>query len=721
MNGIALTLVGLLALAPADKAPRSGPLDPVGRVHIPIGLADSVDSLKTFVEAEGGFSPGFATYGIACWVLDGEAGTLHAATNGRPVEHGLGGVGRLIPWSKWSADGVEVWSEACQADWSLAGGTGQLVGSRARLTNRGSRTRRLALFVAIRPLGPAGGPIRRLEVAAEGRALLVDGHVALVSEAMPTASGLEPRDTVADAVRAGKLSDARSVTSADGNCSGVLRFDLTLVPGESHNYAFACPVLAGRRAVGHRWDGTNPQAQLDDATPNPASGGVLQPDPDAEEVRAIKVDALFRRAGTYWDDLAGRVTLRLPDRRWAEAFAAIAGHVALAMNEGAPDVAVVNYNVFNRDGIYATSVLQKSGRPDLAERAIEHLLAHPFSGRVEPEADNPGQVLWILGEHWRFTRDRAWLDRVAPAVDRLVALVRYYRTEPGPHWVARSGLGFGPGLPADARLELKPGACDGHHPEYTEAFDVAGLRAAAMLARASGDEGRAKERESLAGTLQGAYDVRFRGRLAAGYGSYCVLWPCRLYPADRGPAHEAFRGVGARPSESWRYFPLATAHQGLLAGRREAGAGTISLHLDHPQMKGWYALDEGGASGAGGWRHARTTWDGSTAMPHGWAVAEFHLLLRDCLAREDGDRLVLLAGIPPAWFTHPEGFGVAGLPTYFGDLAFEYEPGRGGGGTLTLGGKAAPPGGFVLRLADGRDVAIPPGQGEVPIVVPARP
>ena len=84
------------------------------------------------------------------------------------------------------------------------------------------------------------------------------------------------------------------------------------------------------------------------------------------------------------------------------------------MNEGAPDVAVVNYNVFNRDGVYVANILQKAGRADLAAEAIDYFLAHPFNGRSYPEADNPGQILWILGEHWRFARDRTWLTARLP-------------------------------------------------------------------------------------------------------------------------------------------------------------------------------------------------------------------------------------------------------------------------------------------------------------------
>jgi len=176
---------------------------------------------------------------------------------------------------------------------------------------------------------------------------------------------------------------------------------------------------------------------------------------------------------------------------------------------------------------------------------------------------------------------------------------------------------------------------------------------------------------------------------------------------------DQFRGIGAQKPGGWRYFPLATAHQGLLAGNREAGYRTIAAHLDHEQMRGWYAFDEGGGSGPGGWGHLRTTWNGSVAMPHGWAIAEMWLLLRDCLAFEDGDRLVLLAGVDPAWFRDEKGIAVEGLPTHFGPCSFTYTA-KGNTGTLKLTGEAKPPGGFMLRAPDG-DKRLPPGTNEVTI------
>lgn len=713
--------------ATASASLGSSPLNANGERHLPIGIPNTVDALKTFVEAEGCFSPGFGTYGVYFWVFDHETRRLTAPTmDDVPCEHGLGEGALLIPWSAWLAGDILVRTEVCQTIELSPAGPVHVVSARVRLACKGSSEERVSLYAALRPLGPAGGDVRHL--AAEPDALLAEGHPALVALEMPDAAGVCPTDTIGEHAFAGTLPSAQGAESAAGDCSGALRFDITLRPGEIRVLRFVCPVLPGRRAAGHRWDGTSEWAQYDLTPPDPPDEGVLQPDPGLAWCRSLEADALFARAEGYWQEFLGPAGVTVPDPRWGECLRAITAHVALAMNEGAPDVAVVNYNVFNRDGVYTANILQKAGRFDLAAAAIDYFLAHPFNGRAFPEADNPGQILWIAGEHWRFTRDPRWLERIYPSVRRLAALIRYYRTTPGPHWVSLTSLDFGDALSEAERRELLPGRCDGTHPEYTEAFDVAGLRAAADLARALGAEEDAVEWQALAESLLDAYGRRFGNDLAEGYGSYCVLWPCRLYPLDRGAGHERFRGVGAQEPAGWRYFPLATAHQGLLAGNRAAGHETVQRHLAHPQMRGWYAFDEGGPSGVGGWNHARTTWprgEESVAMPHGWAIAEMYLLLRDCLLFEDGGRLVLLSGIPPEWFTHPEGIAVRHLPTHFGACSLEYRP-TPDGAVLTLSRDAAPPDGFVLRLppdlmatvtADdapvapqpGGDVLLPPG------------
>jgi hypothetical protein len=465
-------------------------------------------------------------------------------------------------------------------------------------------------------------------------------------------------------------------------------------------------VLPGRNAARHHWVDRKQNAMVDAAELNPASGGIPQPDPGMGYYRALNTEKLFAEARAFWTGLLGGIDVRMPDPRWGESLRAILGHALMCLNEGAPDVAVVNYNVFNRDGMYIANMMQKAGLARYSEQVIDYFMAHPFNGRAYPEADNPGQILWAMHQHWLLTRDRTWLRGTYLAGRQIASMIRYYRTAPRPHWVAMDSLEFGDRLSPSRRRELEPGKCDGFHPEYTEAFDIAGVRGAADLAGATGETAEAAAWRSLSDTLSSAYDAGFGNRLPSQYGSYSVLWPCRLYPLDSGRGYEQFRGVGAQQPKSWRYFPLATAHQGLLAGNRDAAHGTLHIHLAHEQMQGWYAFDEGGGSGSGAWYRTRTKWthsktepgqNRSVAMPHSWTVAEFWLLMRDSIVFEQDRRLVLLAGVPPGWFRDPQGMHVTRLATYFGPLDLDYTP-EPGGATLKLGRNATPPGGFLLRL-----------------------
>ena len=690
----------------AEGGTERNELDPRGKVHIPIGIANSPDTLKTFVEAEGNFSPGVGSYGVYFWIFDKTAGRLVAPTmDGLNCEHGFADGRYLIPWTKWSAGDITIKTQVCQVKQRYSEQEIFVVGARVTLNNMGDETRDIGLYAALRPLGPAGFDVKELEVGRESDALLVEGHAAIVATEKPSTAGVLSTDTIGELALVGRMADQKQANSQAGDCSGALYYDLRLSPGDNKTLGFVCPVLPGRRAVGHLWDGASEWAQFDLAQLNPSSGGALQPNPGLEHYRGINVSSLFAEAKEYWKQLTERINLDLPDARWEGALAAIIAHAAMEMNEGAPDVAVVNYNVFNRDGMYVANIFQKSGNIHLAVEAINYFTKHPFNGRSYPEADNPGQILWAMGQQWQFTQDKEWARHIYPSARKIAEMIEYYRTTSGPHWVQMDSLDFGPALPEETRRELKPGRCDGNHPEYTEAFDIAGLYGAAILADAVGESAEAAGWRTLAERLLETYDKKFGDNLRNQYGSYSVLWPCRLYPPDSGRAHEQFREIGGQEPGGWRYFALAKAHQGLLAGNRQAGYATLQRHLEHEQMKGWYAFDEGGKSGSGGWGRLRTTWNGNVAMPHGWAIAELWLLMRDCLAFENDRHLILLSGVPPVWFTHKDGIRIESLPTYFGKLNLLWKPGQ-GGATLSLGDKVIPPKGFLLRLPESLEAKV---------------
>lgn len=699
-------------------------LHPAGKSHIPIGIPNSLDSLKTFVEAEGGFSPGIGSYGIAYWVYVHEEQKLYAPTmSGVAVDYGLKDSNSLIPWAKWKAGPIEVHTEVCEIKRSTPDGDVYLVGSRVKFWNAGPTAKRISLYLTLSPLGPAGFSIHKLAVSDGADALLVEGHTAVVANKPVTAAGVYEGVSVSDFALRGLMPKAQEVSSTSGNCSGALKIDLTIKSGyRTAWHGFVFPVHAGRRAVRHKWEPLDINF-VDVAVPKSDADGINQPDLGLDAYREIDANELFSESSAYWQAFFGEFTVQIPENDWSWAFNAMLAHAGLILNEGAPDVSVLNYTVFNRDGMYIANIMQKAGLPELSEAIIDFFIQSPFNGRPFPESDNPGQVLWSMGQHWLLTRDKAWLQRIYPAAEKLVQMIEYYRTGTPPFWVNLNSLNFGDALPEDQRKELHPGRCDGYHPEYTEAFDITGIRTVAEFAEVLKKTDDAEHFRELAGILFAQYDARFGEHLGSGYGKYAVLWPSRLYPLDQGAAHDQFEGIGPQNLSHWRYFAPATAHQGLLAGNRKAGYETVNLHLRHAAFhKTWYACDEGGKSGSGGWYHLRTTWphnktepdrNYAVAMPHGWAIAEVWLLMRDCLVFEDRDRLVLFGGISPATLQNKKGIKVHNLPTYFGPLDVQWRPGP-GVATLTLGDRVKPPRGFALRLPDPDTTIVMTGGKTIP-------
>ncbi|MBE3135421.1 MAG: hypothetical protein IMZ55_18295 [Acidobacteria bacterium] len=117
-------------------------------------------------------------------------------------------------------------------------------------------------------------------------------------------------------------------------------------------------------------------------------------------------------------------------------------------------------------------------------------------------------------------------------------------------------------------------------------------------------------------------------------------------------------------------------------------------------------------------------------------MAEVWLLIRDALLFEDGNRLVLLGGVPAEWLGGRETVAVERMPTHFGPCSFTYAPAD-GGAAMVLAETAAPAEGFILRLpaslgarvtADGKpakaapngDVPLPLGTKHVEIRLPER-
>jgi hypothetical protein len=121
------------------------------------------------------------------------------------------------------------------------------------------------------------------------------------------------------------------------------------------------------------------------------------------------------------------------------------------------------------------------------------------------------------------------------------------------------------------------------------------------------------------------------------------------------------------------------------------------------------------ASPTGQWPEAIHPLTGGGCMGDGhhvWAAAEWVLMIRNCFVREEGERLILCAGVPARWLDQdtPIRFGPA--PTSFGTLTIGITPVPGNPPRIDWQGDwhpAAPP--IEIRLPGFAPLAAPSGSG----------
>jgi hypothetical protein len=187
-----------------------------------------------------------------------------------------------------------------------------------------------------------------------------------------------------------------------------------------------------------------------------------------------QVEALFRRdfeadAGricNYWRGLVERDTQIETPERWLNDFykSHLLHMLANCWREPGsdrlfPHVGSFRYGVYGNEATMMVSDLERRGRHDLAQRCLDSWLQYQgtvalpgnfiskdgiFYGANRHESGgynmHHGYILFEMAEHWKFTRDREWMQRAAPGLIK------------GCDWVTR-----------ERQSTMKPGP-DGHKP-----------------------------------------------------------------------------------------------------------------------------------------------------------------------------------------------------------------------------------------------------------------
>jgi hypothetical protein len=389
-----------------------------------------------------------------------------------------------------------------------------------------------------------------------------------------------------------------------------------------------------------------------------------------------------------WDEaVTGRCRLEAPDLRVVELFdLAIAGMVLHAPELVYPGPYTYRRFWF-RDAAFVLAGLLAAGLEDRVGRVIErfpeHQTARGYFHSQEGEWDSNGEAIWIIE---RFHRHAG-----RPLPPELLQSVRK-----GADWIVRKRLLDA--LP-DRHAGLMPAGFSAEHlgPNdyyyWDDFWSAAGLRSAASLLEEAGDAARAGQWRVEADRLMAAVDRSldhpdrdrrqpgvpaspYRRMDSGAIGSLAVGYPLQLWaphdPRLLATVETLLAGCTVRGG-----FFQDMIHSGINA--------YLTLHLAQVLLRAgdaaraWSLVEtvRDLASPTGQWPeaiHPHTLGGCMGDGQHMWAAAEWVLMLRNCFVREEGDGLVLAAGVPPEWLEDGAPVRLGPTPTTFGPISIEIVP-----------------------------------------------
>jgi hypothetical protein len=629
--------------------------------HVILGVPGSLDAFKTIIEPGNSFSPGPGSYGISNWIFVNDK--LHA-----PEEKCIDDLKwnyheGYIPVlrSEWTADQIMLSSELfTDGDYALSN---YQVYFSIDVSNMSTAPVNLSFYLVIRSFGASGGPIKQL--SHRNGTVYINKEPLLYLDKNPTCFGAlsysATGDDISISLRKGILPLASDVKDESGWASGAVEYKISLNANESNHYDFVFHM--------HRdhW--------------------MLQNLP--EITRPLNVGAKKRSVIDYWKNLFS-IVLDLPDKRFQEAFYVQLAHLYMFTVHHSPRISPVSYPLFwLRDGVYIAIALDKGGFHDFARNACKLLASGDAFGGFGSEGDGPSDGIWAITEHYLLTRDQNFLREMYPHLERKAGLlIKMIHTDrPIKHFtefsIPKCMLDPNSDMMCLASEEgLIKGKMDHHFPDlWINAFAFLALSRISICAKELSLDSTEyeNEAENLKKSLMKKARLVF-GQNDRDYNS--AYWPTGWASLKDSFILDHYKNFWNRtrcpdgkhnPEPLWTYFEAGQAHNYLILGMREQAWVSISYFLTHHTAPGLYTYHEGcdDENSSLLWQRTRG-WDQiQYVTPHGWTAAEVFLLLRDCLAREENDVLIIGSGLPLAWMDRD--FHVKDFPTHFGKISYSYE------------------------------------------------
>jgi hypothetical protein len=384
--------------------------------------------------------------------------------------------------------------------------------------------------------------------------------------------------------------------------------------------------------------------------------------PLAPELRALGNSTRFDPAVTWKSVRSRTATLRIPDSRLQFLYdAAVSTLVLLSADEIVPGPYTYRRFWF-RDACLMMNALLALGMEAHCRRAIERFpsrqLRSGYFRSQEGEWDSNGQVLWILDRYQTCT-DKPLPEAVLKSLPTAVSWIERKRVR------AKDGVLHAGLLPAGFSAEhLGPN----DHYYWDDYWGAAGLAAAAKIFSRLGRQEEARAAAAQAADFRRAIErsiSRIPARSALGgipaspyrrldagaIGSLVADYPLQFYP----PAEPRIMTTVERLLKHCFLqggFFQDMIHSGINAYLTLDIAQTL-LRAGDMRYRDLVEAVAALASPTGQWPEAIHPHTGGGCMgdgQHGWAAAEWALMLRNCFVREEADRLIVGSGLFAEWF-----------------------------------------------------------------------
>ena len=485
---------------------------------------------------------------------------------------------------------------------------------------------------------------------------------------------------------------------------------------------------------------------------------------DAETLEALRYDVERKRVADYWRSMIQRTTrFTTPEAEFNHLSRFVVPHIHISTTKDPKSglfmvpAASYNYSVYANEACFQALLLDALGDTRRAGQYLDTLVAlqgsRMFRGTYTPPHDgvyhgalvskdydytasqynlDHGTVLWSLGRHYKYTRDKAWLEKTLPSMFKAVEWIERQRRATM-HDDLHGGRPIEYGLLPAGHLEDN---ADWAHWFATNAYCVAGM---AEMAEAMADVGHngagkiaeqaAAYREDLRSAILRTAEISPVVRMRDGTYSPYVTTKARQRFRMFGPLQAEFYSRYNQPGDIQPCFRLSGTREVLygpmilldlgIFGPQEAIADWILDDWeDNLTLSGERRFNVHGITDDMLWfSQGGMVWQSNLQNPiqaylkrnevsaairniynnfvaclypevntlteeyRMWSrasgpfykspdEARFVNRLRDMLVLESGNDLWLASGTPRRWLTSREGIRVDEINSYFGPVAF---------------------------------------------------